>query len=147
MKRKGPEPKRIDQSLGEKIEATEGCWEWIGAKHPKGYGLFAVQRRNVPAHRYILRFLGVHIPSGYVVCHTCDNPSCVRPSHLLVGTHTDNHADRESKGRGRGGFSSPRIEYYRQKQQEWIKRASKGRNFLLEDRTIFAIVRKFQNIA
>lgn len=72
----------------------DGCWEWTAAKTPAGYGVFTLY-----AHRESLRMSGVEIPDGKFVLHRCDNPSCVNPAHLFVGTCQDNHDDMRRKGR------------------------------------------------
>lgn len=83
---------------------TRDCWIWTGLKF-KGYGGFSIQRArgrqtHIGAHRWAyLHWVGP-IPDGLIVCHHCDNPPCVNPAHLFVGTHHDNAIDREQKGRG-----------------------------------------------
>ena len=80
-------------------EPNSGCWLWERGTTPKGYG--SIQRRdyNGYAHRFsYLRFKG-EIPDGMLVCHTCDNPYCVNPDHLWLGTHRDNSHDSLNKGR------------------------------------------------
>lgn len=75
------------------------CWEWQKAKDQDGYGFIRYDGRLMHASRasYLL-FIGP-IPDGMEVCHTCDNPPCVRPDHLFVGTRQDNALDAVGKGR------------------------------------------------
>lgn len=86
----------------EKVSRSEhGCWEWTGAKTRKGYGHMYCDGKYVSAHRYAYeRWVGP-IHGGKHVCHQCDNPSCVNPTHLWLGTNSDNHADKRVKGRVR----------------------------------------------
>lgn len=83
----------------EKVNKTESCWIWMGSKHPRGYGCFC-GGNTATAHRYSYEHFVGPIPDGLCVCHKCDNPSCVNPDHLFVGTHTDNMLDKMAKGRG-----------------------------------------------
>jgi len=80
-------------------KSDDGCWEWQGAKI-NGYGRFYYHGSARKAHQIALELLGVERPPGACCCHSCDNPGCVRPSHLSWGTTQDNTADRQSKGRG-----------------------------------------------
>jgi hypothetical protein len=83
-----------------KVRKTEGCWEWTAGTYRKGYGKFSVARStNAQAHRVSWQMGSGPIPDGLFVCHHCDNPSCVRPDHLFLGTNRDNVRDCVQKGR------------------------------------------------
>lgn len=96
----------------QKVEKTEGCWNWKGAKHVKGYGAFRYNNRMGRAHRASYEMFCGPIPDGMLVLHKCDNPSCVNPDHLFLGTNSDNMADKVAKGReahvGVKGVAHPR---------------------------------------
>lgn len=87
----------------DKVEKTDACWLWQGALTSAGYGCLTVNKRRVYAHRLSYEIAtGIH-PGNLKVCHNCpggDNPACVNPAHLWLGTDLDNARDRERKGRG-----------------------------------------------
>lgn len=78
-----------------------GCWEWAASIRPQGYGQFRLSRRIAPqyAHRISYELAFGPIPDGMLVRHRCDNPLCVRPDHLEVGTQSDNMMDAVHRGR------------------------------------------------
>lgn len=78
--------------------ASNGCWIWTGAR-VRGYGVFHMSRKMGYAHRMAWIIRHGTIPSGAHICHHCDNPPCVNPAHLFVGTPRDNAQDMVKKGR------------------------------------------------
>ena len=82
------------------IALDSGCWEWQRGKITSGYGVFYLSNwRRMYAHRFsYIAFCG-EIPADMVVCHSCDNPSCVNPAHLWLGKQGNNVRDCVAKGR------------------------------------------------
>lgn len=90
------------ESKYEVMMDDRGCWEWTGARQKNGYGQFTLRHNEKRlAHRMSHElYLGV-IPEGKLVCHDCDNKSCVNPSHLFLDDQFGNMKDMIGKGRGR----------------------------------------------
>jgi len=84
-----------------KIRKTETCWIWTGCKNNKGYGQFSISSGRIGAHRFSWKIHNTLSYDGLFVCHKCDNPSCVNPDHLFLGTALDNNRDRIIKGRSK----------------------------------------------
>lgn len=94
-----------------KVDRTGGpsaCWKWSSHVTNNGYGVLSGGYPERRAHRYSFFLARGPIPDDLQVLHRCDNPPCVNPDHLLLGTHGDNMADRQSKGRSLAGASHPR---------------------------------------
>lgn len=121
-----------------KVDPISGCWEWTGAKDKAGYGRINVGSRKDKsrhcerAHRLSYTLSVGKIPDGMEVCHKCDNPSCINPDHLFVGTRQDNVDDRERKGRNvvKTGEESKRSKLTKKdvKNARW-ERAHKGTSY------------------
>lgn len=87
------------ERLMKSVVKTNGCWLWTGNRKPNGYGRIQINNKSFAAHRLSYALHVRPIPDGLFICHKCDNPSCVNPDHLFIGTHTDNMRDRNEKGR------------------------------------------------
>ena len=96
--RKGSHGVSLAERLWANVDKTETCWNFTGFKR-KGYGSVWWQGASVRAHRASWTVSKGPIPDGLQVLHACDNPGCVRPSHLFLGTNLDNVADRHAKDR------------------------------------------------
>jgi hypothetical protein len=91
-------------------DQTTGCWEWQGAKNNIGYGMIRDEKKMRTTHRVSYEeHNNVKIPPGMCVCHKCDNPGCVNPNHLWLGTRKQNTDDMWSKGRNNAWGGKTRI--------------------------------------
>lgn len=82
------------------IGVGNSCWTWLGYRDRDGYGNFCLNGRPYQAHRISWAYYNnKEIPKGMLICHTCDNPSCINPDHLFLGTPKDNMVDKYNKGR------------------------------------------------
>jgi hypothetical protein len=90
-----------------KISGPDECWPFIGSR-PTHHQVIKHQQKEILAHRYAYESAHGAIPDGLFVLHKCDNPPCVNPRHLFLGTQLDNMRDMDRKGRrGKGGFATP----------------------------------------
>jgi hypothetical protein len=103
-------PMEIEKRFLSHVDKSEGCWEWSGKVDKAGYGQFKIGGRNGKtnfAHRVSYTLFKGEIPDGMCVLHRCDNPPCVNPEHLWLGTKADNSRDAMAKGRLRGAIAPP----------------------------------------
>lgn len=92
--------KKIKERFWAKVKkgGEDDCWEWIGAKARK-YGYSKIKGKFIGAHKLSYKINKGLIPKGILVLHSCDNPPCVNPKHLWLGTQLENMKDRDKKGR------------------------------------------------
>jgi hypothetical protein len=96
---------RRDRAFWTMVDIQDGCWVWTGARQTRrpnglgGYGTLIRNGRLFYAHRYAYELVKGPIPSGLEILHACDNPPCINPAHLSVGTRSDNVRDMFIKGR------------------------------------------------
>lgn len=94
-----PVPPTFEERFWAKVVKGDGCWVWAGAKDDRGYASLGVAGRTDRGHRVSWKLAYGDIPQGLWVLHRCDNPPCVRPDHLFLGTARDNSVDMARKGR------------------------------------------------
>lgn len=110
LQKKNENRKPIFERFWEKVEKTDTCWLWTGARTVPGYGKIGEggdKGNTLLAHRVSWEMVNGKVPEDLFVCHKCDNPPCVRPSHLFLGTPKDNMSDKVLKGRNLSGERSP----------------------------------------
>lgn len=101
-----PVPMTAEQRFAHYLPADRDpteCWEWTGPRTTAGYGTLRSDKRFYYAHRYARERIDGPIPDGAVVMHSCDNPPCVNPAHLSVGSTWSNALDKVIKGRQHRG--------------------------------------------
>jgi hypothetical protein len=151
-------PKHLcwEKPLFDRYEVAGDCWVWSGKKNWCGYGVAMRNGKEIRVHRLVLS-AKTPIPfAGAVARHTCDNPSCIRPDHLLWGTHADNAADCVSRGRNykftpklgvenrRARFSKEQIiEIWRLSCEQGLSQAAIGKRFGVRQTAILSILKKY----
>lgn len=89
--------------------SPDGCWYWLGYTNNRGYGLISANGKPNLTHRVNYELLKGKIPTGMLACHHCDNPMCINPDHIFIGTTHDNMQDKVRKGRSSNnlGYNNP----------------------------------------
>lgn len=93
------QPVPLQQRFDKYALKRDGCWIWAGMRNALGYGVIRYSGKRSFAHRLSFELYKGQIPEGMYVCHKCDNPSCVNPDHLFIGSPKDNMDDMRAKGR------------------------------------------------
>jgi hypothetical protein len=133
-----------------KVPTDTGCLEWMLYRNPAGYGQIRVNYKLWLVPRFVYTKCVADIPEGLIIMHTCDNPSCINPEHLRLGTHAQNQRDKMYKGRGNAGVQNgqakltlEQVERIRQLHSiEGRSLASIGREYHVGRSCIFKIVHK-----
>ncbi len=143
-----------------KCDTSGSCWLWTGCCDKQGYGRINAGGKHghsLFAHRVSWQIFNGDIPSEMCVCHSCDNPRCVNPDHLFIGTHSDNMKDCESKHRRRHGFNKGEVNgqcklsdmdvaYIRIMFAEGYTQADLSRIFNVSPSQVYRIVRNKERI-
>lgn len=137
------------------VKKTDSCWLWQGdtVRDRSGYGRFHIAGKSWRAHRYAWTVTNGEIPDGLIVCHKCDTPKCVNPSHLFLGTDADNMNDRDSKFRMMHGVQTNTAKLtdnqvieirsrYDASNKKYGLKSSLGREYGVSDAMIGLIVRR-----
>ena len=95
----------IESLLNRVSKASNGCWIWTGSLTAGSYGQTRYNGKLWRAHRLFYTLFKSEIPNKLMVCHHCDNPQCVNPDHLFLGTNQDNLSDMVRKGRARNQWT------------------------------------------
>jgi hypothetical protein len=133
------------------VKKTENCWIWTGAKTSEGYGKFRIGAGAlVRAHRFVYELVFGKIQDEIDVLHKCDNPSCIRPDHLFLGTAQDNMQDCKKKGRTTTGNKNAQAKLL-EKEVRYIREAyaagtlnqpQLARKFGVDQKTVSRIARR-----
>lgn len=118
----------------DKTSSPHGCWIWTGKGQPKGYAQVSINYRLRGVHRVAWEYTHGPIPDGLWVLHNCpggDNPACVNPNHLFLGTHADNMADMVAKGRSTKGDR-----HYTRRQPKLVRRGEANNHAALTEQIV-----------
>ena len=139
-------------TIPDDVPPASCCWLWTGATNPEGYGIVSIDGLPQGAHRVAWRICEGEIPKGLFVCHICDNPTCVNPYHLFLGTNAENQLDSARRGRntkriGENNVSAKlRVEDVREIRRLWeienIFQSTIASMFRVSERTVFRVIHR-----
>lgn len=129
------------------VKSEDECWEWLGSRTTAGYGVVYTEGKLHYTHRVSLQLDDREVPARHHACHTCDNPPCVNPAHLFVGTPMDNAQDKVSKDRHLYGEKHPHaklsnedVAKMRQLAKDGVWQSDLARQFNVDDSHVSNIV-------
>lgn len=123
-------PVTMEEILACSIEQSNGCIEWTAGRNRKGYGVIRRNGRAAFATRWVMHLLfGFELSSSKMVLHKCDNPPCINPDHLYLGTETENTRDKVSRKRHNFGARVPQSKLIDRDIVEIFKLRSNGMDF------------------
>lgn len=106
------EPETYLSKIFNNTSEINGCWEWNGYKNKTGYARRRFKGIKTLVHRFVYKEIYGNFDGNMLVCHKCDNPKCVNPKHLFLGTNKDNYLDAVKKGR---------VDPSKRGKERWIK--------------------------
>lgn len=144
--------KQIDRFWGY-VDKSKECWEWQAClnRQRRNYGIYGINGRNYQAHRISYSLSHGVDPADLQVCHKCDNPRCVNPDHLFLGTMADNMHDRDRKGRhipptgsrnGQTNLTEPMVLDIRERFKQGETQTAIGKSLGIDNSTVGYIVRR-----
>lgn len=130
-------------------EPNTGCWLWTVATLRSGYGCFTAGKRRMTAHRAAFLAWKGPIPEGMFVLHSCDQPSCINPQHLRLGTHADNTSDKNARNRNARGerifnklkLTPEKVLEIRRLSREGVRGTEIAKRFAVYPGAIYAILK------
>lgn len=129
----------VESRFWRRVDKTDGCWVWKTAPSQPRYGYLRVGKSLVAAHRVSYELANGTIPNGLFVCHHCDNPKCVNPAHLFLGTQLDNMRDMHAKGRANNGYGPKG----RRRQPRPVKAFCKNGHAMTEENTNLRVIKGY----
>lgn len=147
-------PSRIARSVNDirevfwtrAIRQPNGCLLWSGSVDSWGYGTVKVNRKTMKAHRVAFFLANGELPTDRLVCHTCDTPRCIEPSHLFLGTDKANAVDCSRKGRSGRALAKLNWKSVCEIRQRFsaggISKSELGRRYGVEYQTVLAIIKR-----